>query len=193
MDSLHSYAIRNVMHSFSVVMLVALPLQYFGQTDAVYTISEGERRIAFHFQSALNTYRQDADKDTLVWNEELYNAALNHTNWMIQCNKVSYSESKGDSIYTGKTVEDRINYITKRNDDLLCRENVIVLPFDLDGTDQMSDDEAWMIADLAFENWMMSKYDKENMYNNYLLHSGAFRYVDGYVWASSIFCCEGDE
>ncbi len=188
----HLLLSKRPIHLGLLSLLFLLPSHYFGQTNDIYRIAEGERRIAIHFQSQLNTYRLESGKDSLIWNERLYVAAMNHSTWMMNSNKITHKETSGDSIFTGKTVNDRINFVTNRSDELYCGENILYFPFDLSKEGVMSDEEAWLIADLAFENWKSLKGHNKNMLHHYLLHGAAFKYANGFIWATNVFSCEGD-
>jgi uncharacterized protein YkwD len=172
--------------------LLFIPSLVFSQTDQVYSIAEGEKVTEIYFHQMLNEYRVEKKKDSLEWRNTLQISAMNHSTWMMNSNKITHKETSGDSIFTGKTVNDRINFVTNRSDELYCGENILYFPFDLSIEGAMSDEEAWLIADLAFENWKSLKGHNKNMLHHYLLHGAAFKYANGFIWATNVFSCEGE-
>lgn len=174
---------------FCLGLFFLVSSRYFGQTDQVHSIAEGEKAAAFYFHQMLNDYRLEKKKDSLEWKNVLHKAAYNHTVWMVKTQRFSHKETPGNSTFTGKTVNERINFVTKSSEELSCGENIISIPFDLEKEGVMSDEEAWLMADLAFENWKNSKGHNENMLYDYLLHGVAFKYADTYFWATSVFSC----
>jgi uncharacterized protein YkwD len=148
-------------------------------------------RVGAYFQDQINNYRFEKKKDSLTWSNILEKAAHHHNLWMVKNNKLSHTETRKDKYFTGKTITDRINFVTGGKDELYCGENVQYFPFEPETPGVITDDEAMMIAELAFEYWKDSSGHNKNMLNPFILHATTFIYLDQMVWATSVFSCGG--
>lgn len=145
--------------------------------------------VGLYFQDQINNYRYEKKKDSLTWSNTLEKVAHHHNLWMFMNNKLSHTETRKDKYFTGKTLTDRINFVTGGNEELYCGENVQYFPFEPETPGEITDDEAMMIAELAFEYWKDSPGHNKNMLNPFILHATTFIYHNQMVWATSVFSC----
>lgn len=146
--------------------------------------------VESYFQDQINSYRYEKKKDSLSWSNTLEKAAHHHNLWMVKNKKLSHHETGKDRYFTGKTVTDRINFVTGGKDEIYCGENVQYFPFETATPGVITDEEAMMIADLAFENWKTSYGHNKNMLSPFIWHATTFIYLNQTVWATSVFSCK---
>jgi uncharacterized protein YkwD len=187
---MHLFFLQKLSNLLAISLLVcglALPLSSFAQEQRVYSISEGEEVIAGYFHELLNGYRLKKKKGSVAWSTLLQTAAYNHTQWMVDANKLTHTESRTGSPFTGKTVLERIQFACQKKGSFVCGENVLFFSCATENKWAISDTEAKQIAQLAFEYWKASKGHNENMLYNYTYHGAAFIYSQGYIWSTSVF------
>jgi uncharacterized protein YkwD len=170
-----------------MVCWLILPTSTLAQVEQVYSISEGEEKIGTYFHELLNAYRVKKKKKSVAWSTTLQKAASNHTQWMIDAKKLSHTEVKTRPSFTGKTHGERIRYVNQGKGSVSSAENIQYFTFTLKNTEAIMEAEAKQIAQIAFEEWRISKGHNENMLSDNLFHGVSFVYSKGYIWSTSVF------
>src|ERR1044071_5443656 len=74
------------------------------ESDSIQYI---ERMAAYLFHQKINSYRAAKQLNTLAWDDTLWLAARNHTQWMNTNSKLSHEENSNSTGFTGKSPGDR--------------------------------------------------------------------------------------
>lgn len=132
------------------------------------------------FHQLLNGERVKARRDTLSWHPDLAAAAMNHTYWMMEANRLSHSE-RPSKHYTGRNVFNRVEFVTRDPKILAVGENVL-MAYDSGISPQE-------LATSAIEIWMESDGHRENILNREYTHHATFFLLDakGTLWCTDVF------
>lgn len=153
------------------------------ETDSIQYI---ERYAAYLFHEKLNSYRAAKQLNTLAWDDTLWLASRNHTQWMKINNKLSHDENTGTAAFTGKSPGDRYNYASTGNGKAAwCGENAL---YNYSADPGTANQVAERIAQYALEQWQGSPGHNENMlYESAFIEGTAFILSGEQVWATSLF------
>jgi uncharacterized protein YkwD len=153
------------------------------ETDSIQYI---ERLAAYLFHQKLNSYRAAEQLNTLAWDDSLWLACRNHSQWMNVNNQLSHDEKSGTTAYSGASPGDRYSFVTKDNGKALwCGENALY-NYSADGNNV--NDIAERVAQHSFEQWQASPGHNANMLAGSAFVEGtAFILKGDQVWATSLF------
>lgn len=149
-----------------------------------------ERATALEFHRLINEYRRSKGSDTLAWNDTLWLAARNHSNWMAANNELSHDEREGTPVFSGTNPGDRYAYATNGNGKLSWSGENALYDWSTDHADNIQA-RAEVLAQEAFNSWKESKGHNANMLaKNSKQHGVAFILdpkVEGKIWATDLF------
>ena len=130
-----------------------------------------ERECALEFHKLINQYRKDNRRKVLVWNDSLWLAARNHTDYLIYNTVFDHSQDSKRPLYSGVSPTERCKFVfDKSNVDYACGENIAL--------NYIGASNAVDAANLVFEQWKESKGHNENMLSaTYNEHGMAMRIV----------------
>lgn len=153
------------------------------ETDSIQFI---ERMAAYLFHEKLNDYRSAKQLNVLMWDDSLWLASRNHTQWMQQNNKLGHDETSGTPGFTGKSPGDRYAFATSSTGKVQwCGENALY-NYSADAGTAM--EVAERIAQYSLEQWQASPGHNENMLASHAYVEGTAFVIDGeQVWATSLF------
>lgn len=153
------------------------------ETDSIQYI---ERLAAYLFHQKLNSYRAAEQLNTLVWDDSLWLACRNHSQWMNVNNLLSHDEKSGTTAFSGTSPGDRYSFVTKDNGKAAwCGENAL---YNYSAAGSNVNDVAERIAQHSFEQWQASPGHNANMLAGAAFAEGtAFIINHDQVWATSLF------
>ena len=155
--------------------------------DSIHFI---ERLAAYYFHQKLNEYRKSKRLKPLFWNEALWLASQNQAMWLIRNNKFEHVQKAGTPLFTGKTPQDRLNYVTGGSRKyVFSGENIL---YNSNATGESMEAAAHKIADASFLQWKNSPDHNENMlFKDSYAHGTAFVIADDrLVYAVDLFIYE---
>lgn len=147
-----------------------------------------QRKAALHFHHKLNLYRHSLKLDTLVWDEALWLAAMNHCTWMIAHHNLTHNQEENTAFFTGVSPGARVAYVAGQGlagygENALYNYSVFDMPLD---------SIAKHMAVNSFEQWKASPGHDQNMRSSYGKHGVAFMLDHRTCWGVDIFAF-GDE
>jgi hypothetical protein len=84
-----------------------------------------ERECALEFHKLINQYCKDNRRKVLVWNDSLWLAARNHTDYLIYNTVFDHSQDSKRPLYSGVSPTERCKFVfDKSNVDYACGENI---------------------------------------------------------------------
>lgn len=145
-----------------------------------------ERMAAYLFHQKINEYRSAKQLNTLVWDDTLWLAARNHTQWMNTNAKLSHEETTNSTGFTGKSPGDRYAYVSSDNGKAQwCGENAL---YNYSAVGLTANQIAEKIAQYSLEQWEASPGHNANMLAEAAYLEGtAFIINNEQVWATSLF------
>lgn len=143
-----------------------------------------ERLVSYNFHNLLNQYRASKGKRTLYWDDRLWLAARNHNLYMASLQDLTHAESAKRDFYTGTAPGSRAKYVSYGSIDAqMDGENVVMFS----GSYEQTDEDAYIIAEEAFEIWRASSGHNENMLSpDYFAHGTAFN-LETETWGTTVF------
>lgn len=153
------------------------------ETDSLQYI---ERLAAYLFHQKLNSYRVAEGLNAVLWDDSLWLACRNHTQWMNTNNQLSHDEKSGTSGFSGTSPGDRYSYVTSdKGKSAWCGENAL---YNYSANGSNVADIAERVAQSSFEQWQASPGHNANMlYENMYVEGTAFIINHDQVWATSLF------
>jgi uncharacterized protein YkwD len=153
------------------------------ETDSVQYI---ERLAAYLFHEKLNSYRAAEQLNTVAWDDSLWLASRNHSQWMSVNNLLSHDEKSGTNAFTGASPGDRYRYATAdKGKAQWCGENAL---YNYSASGKSATEVAERIAQRSFEQWQASPGHNANMlYGNMYMEGTAFILKGDQVWGTSLF------
>jgi uncharacterized protein YkwD len=153
------------------------------ETDSVQYI---ERLAAYLFHQKLNSYRSAESLNTVAWDDSLWLAARNHSQYMNLNNQLGHDEKTTGAGYTGGSPGDRYSYATnEKGKAQWCGENAL---YNYSASGKNVNYVAEKIAQHSFEQWQSSPGHNANMlYENMYIEGTAFILKGDQVWATSLF------
>jgi uncharacterized protein YkwD len=145
-----------------------------------------ERLAAYLFHQKLNSYRVAEGLKATLWDDSLWLACRNHSQWMNVNNLLSHDEKTGTTAFSGKSPGDRYSFATSDNGkSQWCGENAL---YNYSATGNNVSDIAERVAQNSFEQWQASPGHNANMlYENAYVEGTAFIINHDQVWATSLF------
>lgn len=146
-----------------------------------------ERLAALKFHKLINAYRISSSVDSLRWDDTLWLASRNHSNWMKTNNELSHGETSGTTNFTGSGPGARYDYASKGKG--MCSwsgENAL---YNYNDAGQTIEEIATTIAEYSLSQWQHSPGHNANMLaKGSRVHGVAFILGnDGRVWATDLF------
>jgi uncharacterized protein YkwD len=114
------------------------------------------------FLDKVNEYRKSKKAEVLKTRSEAQLMALNHCIWMRHHNKLTHSQKKGTSFFSGSSLLKRLEFVDEKSRIEIVSENVA----ELDLTEEDYEDKANLaeyLADNFFDTWKSSPPHRENM------------------------------
>jgi uncharacterized protein YkwD len=130
-----------------------------------------ERECALEFHQIINSYRKANKEKLLKWNDSLWLAARNHSDYLIHNNEFSHQQINSKALFSGKTPSNRALFANPKSlNRYNCGENLVL--GNIHGWDAIA------VAKQAFEIWKKSPGHNDNMLNeDYSEHGAAIRIV----------------
>ena len=152
-------------------------------TDSIQYI---ERLAAYLFHQKLNAYRVAEGFKATLWDDSLWLACRNHSQWMNVNNQLTHDEKTGTTAFSGKSPGDRYSFATSDNGkSQWCGENAL---YNYSATGDNVSEIAERVAQASFEQWQASPGHNANMlYENAYVEGTAFIINHDQVWATSLF------
>lgn len=152
-------------------------------TDSIQYI---ERLAAYLFHQKLNSYRVAEGLNAVLWDDSLWLACRNHTQWMNVNNQLSHDEKTGTTGFSGVSPGDRYSFATSdKGKSAWCGENAL---YNYSAHGSNVADIAERVAQSSFEQWQASPGHNANMlYENAYVEGTAFIINHDQVWATSLF------
>lgn len=153
------------------------------ETDSIQYI---ERLAAYLFHQKLNSYRSAEQLNTVAWDDSLWLACRNHSQWMNVNNQLSHDEKSGTAAYSGSSPGDRYAFATgDKGKAQWCGENAL---YNYSASGKNANDIAERVAQHSFEQWQASPGHNANMLASAAYLEGtAFIIHNDQVWATSLF------
>ncbi len=141
-------------------------LSTFLQLSQADEILKKERDCALIIHDLINEHRKSNRKQPLKWNDTLWLAARNHSNYLDQNRKFQHDQIRGKNLFTGINHNDRIQYVLGQDPSLKASgENIFSTGYAFSNTH---------LAKLAFDGWKNSPGHNKNMLtNDFKLHGVA--------------------
>lgn len=151
------------------------------------SVQKIERLAAVKFHKLINAYRISSGVDSLRWDDTLWLAARNHSQWMKANNELSHGETKATTNYTGESPGARYNYASKGNGNCSWSGENALYNYNNDGRtiDEIAED----MATNSLSQWQHSPGHNRNMLAaGSKVHGVAFVLGnDGRTWSTDLF------
>lgn len=152
-------------------------------TDSIQYV---ERLAAYLFHEKINSYRATRQLPALAWDDTLWLASRNHSQWMSVNDKLSHDQESGTQLFTGKSPGDRYAFASNNAGKAKwCGENAL---YNYSAYSTGTAALAEHIAQYALQQWQESPGHNANMLASEAAVEGtAFIIVNERVWATSLF------
>ena len=153
------------------------------KTDSIRYV---ERLAAYYYHQKLNEYRTGKRLKALHWQDAAWLASRNHCMWLIGNQKFDHVQKPGTPFFTGKSPQERLNYVTGVKQYTFSAENIL---YNSNAFGKRATDIARQIAETSFTQWKNSSDHNTNMlFRDSYAHGTAFVVAEGnLVYAVDVF------
>lgn len=138
------------------------------------------------FSAKLNDLRSKRRKTELIISKHASITAFNHVLWMAVNGKLSHSQKANSTMFSGKAVNDRLQFV-RASPYASYAENIAFVSLAAEEIFE-SKDAAQMIGDEFFKLWFSSSGHKSNMLDaDFRSHGIAFYYLNERIYATNVF------
>lgn len=139
------------------------------------------------FTEKVNVYRKKQRAKPFEELDFVWLMAYNHTLWMRQNNKLEHSQKMGSANFSGKSISDRLKFVSDKLRFGSIGENIAYIDFDAEDIEDLESIPE-LIADEFFHLWRKSSGHRANMLSKMHTSHGIVMLKSGRrIYSSHVF------